>query len=138
MGLTNMTSYNLEFKPHYGLKWRIPLPRDEAPKKTDFTQDYSVNLLRALKIRSTVFTREVLVHDMELWFIMLWLQAVKRLPCGFLDESDHDWDHSCSKKPEHNDGSNPSDKTWNTPLSALNAVKVAAKTKVFRLVQYLS
>ena len=67
MGLTNMTSYNLEFKPHYGLKWRIPLPRDEAPKKTDFTQDYSVNLLRALKIRNTAFTRSLVKSSSTTW-----------------------------------------------------------------------
>ena len=44
-------------------KLNVPLPRDEAPNKQILRQAISMNLLRALKLRSTVFTREVLVQQ---------------------------------------------------------------------------
>ena len=44
-------------------KLNVPLPRDEAPNKQILRQTISMNLLRALKLRNTVFTREVLVQQ---------------------------------------------------------------------------
>ena len=40
----------------------ITLPRDEAPKKQILRRVGGVSLLRALKLRNTVFTRDVLVQ----------------------------------------------------------------------------
>ena len=44
-------------------KLNVPLPRDEAPNKQILRQTVLMNLLRALKLRNTVFTREVLVQQ---------------------------------------------------------------------------
>ena len=41
----------------------VPLPRDEAPKQQILRETVSKNLLRALKLNNTVFTREVLVQQ---------------------------------------------------------------------------
>ena len=42
---------------------KLPLPRDEVPNKQILRRVISMNLLRALSLRNTIFTREVLVQQ---------------------------------------------------------------------------
>ena len=70
-GLNKYGSFQLRIKASFRAqveedKLNIPLPglpRDEAPNKQITRQTISMNLLRALKLRNTVFTREVLVQQ---------------------------------------------------------------------------
>ena len=67
-GPNNYGSLQLRIKASFRVemaedKDNVPLPRDEAPNKQILRQTVLMNLLRALKLRNTVFTREVLVQQ---------------------------------------------------------------------------
>ena len=107
---------------------KLPLPRDKAPNKQILRQAISMNLLRALKLRNTVFTREVLVQQHGAVvrnviascgdsLVAYWMKAMTQtLPVAT-------YLHTI----------NP----INTPLSVLNVIKVAAKKKVFHIFSVL-
>ena len=83
-------------------KLNVPLPRDEAPNKQILRQTISMNLLRALKLRNTVFTREVLVqqHGAVVSNVIASCRDSLMAYSALLDESD-DSDPSCGDISAH-------------------------------------